>query len=305
MKNFKHIVLLGAGAVGMLPAVKLQQLTDIKLTVAADAPRINRYRREGIFFNGEKIPLDFAAPEDMSPLPPADLVIVATKTPSLAEALVNVEKLTVPSTVFLPLLNGITADRVIAGKFPGNTVLRGYFLGHASVRENNCIRHDGTGTFYCGGEPDALMAVKQLFDRAGINMDIPENMNHAIWKKFVLNVGINQTQAFFDADYGQVQNSPEMQDFCRNLMLEAVMIAEKENIPGTAGMVDAAMEVIMNMPPDVKTSMLQDILSKRHTEVDAFAGTICAKAEKYALYVPFNSQVLDAIRRREKDLPAY
>ena len=61
MNKEKHIVLLGAGAVGVLPAVKLLLRKDLRLTVAADSQRVERYRRDGIFFNGQKIPFDFAS----------------------------------------------------------------------------------------------------------------------------------------------------------------------------------------------------------------------------------------------------
>lgn len=301
MDRIKHIVLLGAGAIGMLIAEKLFNFPGIRFTIAGNSTRIERYRRHGIFFNDSKLPLVFASPEDMTSLPPADIIIAATKTTSLSDALPCVDPLVNSDTIFLPLLNGITAHEVIADHFPGNTVLRGFFLGHASVRQNNRIYHDGVGTFYCGGEQHALQTVMELFSAAGINVSAPEDMDSAIWKKFILNVGINQTQAMFYADYGTVQKSPELLDFCRNLMLEALSIAKAENISGTADMITSAMNVITSMPPDVQTSMLQDITARRLTEVNAFAGTVCAKAEKYSIKVPLNRRVLNEITRREKE----
>lgn len=296
MTQKKHIVLLGAGAIGVLPAVKLLQKKEIRLTAAADAPRTARYRRDGIFFNGEKIPFDFASPEEMMHLPPADLIIAATKTPSLEEALANVIPLTVPQTVFLPLLNGITASDVISKHFKENTVLKGYFLGHASVRENNRITHDGVGTFYIGGASPFAEETAALLRECGISTEVPADITSAMWKKFVLNVGVNQTQAFFRADYGEMQRSPHMMAFAEQLMEEAVTVARAEKIRGTEEMVSSALKVIREMPSEVKTSMLQDVLAGRVTEVDAFAGTLCAKAEKYGIAVPFNRKILDKLR---------
>ena len=37
MSKMKHVVLLGAGAIGVLPAAKLAGCGGVKLTVAADA----------------------------------------------------------------------------------------------------------------------------------------------------------------------------------------------------------------------------------------------------------------------------
>ena len=295
MQSKTHIVLLGAGAIGVLPAVKLLQQENIRLTVAADSARVARYRKEGIWLNNDLIPFTFAAPEEMQSLPPADMVIAATKTPALAEALKNVEPLTDSRTIFLPLLNGITASDVIRKRFPGNIVLKGYFLGHASVRENNRIRHDGVGTFYLGGDPDAASAAADLLRSAGIEIDVPEDITSAMWKKFVLNIGVNQTQALFRADYGTMQQDPEMMEYARSLMTEAVAVARAEKVNHTENMVEDAMQVIREMPGSVKTSMLQDILAGRPTEVDAFAGTICELAAKHSIPVPCNAKVLAEI----------
>lgn len=296
MNKEKHIVLLGAGAVGVLPAVKLLVRKNLRLTAAADSLRVERYRRDGIFFNGSKIPFDFASPDEMSGLPPAELVIIATKTPSLEEALVNIIPLVDEKTILLPLLNGITASDVIKKHFPRNTVLKGYFLGHASVRENNRISHDGIGTFFIGGDKGAVTETYKLFTDAAINTVIPEDITSAMWKKFVLNVGVNQTQAVFKADYGTMQKTPELLSYARKLMQEAVQIAEAENVSNTENMVEDAMKVILEMPGNVKTSMLQDVLAGRETEVDAFAGTICQKAARYQIPAPFNQDVLDKLK---------
>lgn len=296
MNKEKHIVLLGAGAVGVLPAVKLLVRKNLRLTAAADSLRVERYRRDGIFFNGRKIPFDFASPDEMSGLPPAELVIIATKTPSLEEALVNIIPLVDEKTILLPLLNGITASDVIKKHFPRNTVLKGYFLGHASVRENNRISHDGIGTFFIGGDKGAVTETYKLFTDAAINTVIPEDITSAMWKKFVLNVGVNQTQAVFKADYGTMQKTPELLSYARKLMQEAVQIAEAENVSNTENMVEDAMKVILEMPGNVKTSMLQDVLAGRETEVDAFAGTICQKAARYQIPAPFNQDVLDKLK---------
>ena len=298
MKDLRNIILLGAGAIGTLIAEKLCRMTEINFAAAADTSRVKRYRQDGIFFNGEKLPLNFIAPED--DFPAADLVIIATKTTTLPDALNICRNFVNDDTIFLPFLNGITAKEVISSYFPCNHAVEGFFIGHASVRNGNCITHDGCGTFCCGGEKTPLEMIRKLFNRAKINIDLPPDMQHAIWKKFILNIGINQTQAAFDADYGEVQRSAKLMEFCRELMVEAIAVAEAENIADTGKMLDPALEIISSMPPEVKTSMLQDIQAKRKTEVDAFSGTLCAKARLHGINVPRNQEVYNIIREKEK-----
>ena len=288
-----HVVLLGAGAIGVLPAALLVRNPEIKLSVAADAGRVMRYREEGIFLNGEKLPFTYSAPDELAS---ADLILIATKMPALAGALENIVSAVTENTVFLPLLNGISAHDVIKARFPRSQVLKGFHLGHASVRNGNQIMHDGVGTIYCGGEKNALDLAVNVLKSSGVDVETPENIEVAMWQKFVLNVGINQTQAFYRADYGEVQRDPKMLRFAWDLMEEAVAVGRAAGIALGDEVIESAMMVICKMPGNVKTSMLQDVEVGRSTEVDAFAGTVCHLAEKFGIDVPKNKLVLEKIK---------
>ena len=288
-----HVVLLGAGAIGVLPAAKLAVCPEVKLSVAASGERLQRYRQDGLYLNGEKLPFTFAAPEELES---ADLILAATKVPALESALENVAPAVTGKTVFLPLLNGISASGIIRSRFPEAAVLNGFYLGHASVRQGNRITHDGVGTIYCGGETKALEFASGVLKSAGVDFEIPENIEVAMWQKFVLNVGINQTQAFYRADYGTVQQSPEMLRMAWDLMEEAVAVGRACGVALGDEVIDSAMMVICKMPGNVKTSMLQDVENNRITEVDAFAGVVCSLAEKFKIDVPNNKIVLQKIK---------
>ena len=288
-----HVVLLGAGAIGVLPAAQLANFPGVKLSVAAEGERLARYRREGILLNGKVLPFDFVSPDELSV---ADIIIVATKLPALESALECVAPAVSAKTIFLPLLNGISASGIIQSRFPEAQVLKGFHLGPASVRQGNQITHDGVGTIYCGGEENALKFVADLLKSAGIDLETPENIEVAMWQKFVLNVGINQTQAFFRADYGTVQKDPKMLRMAWDLMEEAVAVGRACGVALGDEVIDSAMMVICKMPGNVKTSMLQDVENDRITEVDAFAGVVCSLAEKFEIDVPNNKMVLQKIK---------
>ena len=198
--------------------------------------------------------------------------------------------------MFLPVLNGISASGVIQERFPGSTVLKGFHLGHASVRTGNKISFDGVGAFYCGGEKSALDFAAGVLRTAGVEVETPDNFEIPMWQKFVLNVGINQTQGFFKADYGTVQKDPKMLRFAWDLMEEAVAVGRAAGVQLGDEVIDSAMMVICKMPADVKTSMLQDVEAGRETEVEAFAGTVCRLAEKFGIDVPNNKLVLEKIK---------
>jgi 2-dehydropantoate 2-reductase len=51
----------------------------------------------------------------------------------------------------------------------------------------------------------------------------------------------------------------------------------------------------MSMPPEVQTSMLQDVLSGRLTEIDSFAGELLRRSKQYNIPVPLNEKVYNLI----------
>lgn len=108
--NSKKILLLGAGAVGVLPAAAFLSIPAVDFRVVADAERIQRYQRDGIYLNGKLLPLRYmvSGTEDFT----ADLVLIAVKGWSLEEALPLLRPHVGKHTVLLPLLNGINAPDV-------------------------------------------------------------------------------------------------------------------------------------------------------------------------------------------------
>ena len=293
MQDIGQILLAGAGAIGMLHAVPLFDYAGVSFRLVADAARRARYERDGLFFNGRRMDFVFAGSGDPFP---ADLVLVATKFPGYGDALEEIAPFVREKTILLPLLNGVSAADLAAERFPQAHVLSGFFLGHASRRQGNCVFHDGVGKTCIGergdaGPTDALRAVAELFRRAKIHAETPRDMTAAMWKKFILNVGVNQASAYFRADYGTLRSSPEKLDFTEKLMLEALAVARAEKIPVGREAVDDALKIIVSMPPDAKTSMLQDVESNRQTEVALFAGEIRKRAARYGIPTPANDEI--------------
>ncbi len=51
-----------------------------------------------------------------------------------------------------------------------------------------------------------------FFERTGLAYDIPKDIHHQIWNKWMLNVGVNQTYAVYDVDYEGVQKPGPLRD---------------------------------------------------------------------------------------------
>ena len=83
--------------------------------------------------------------------------------------------------------------------------------------------------------------------------------------------------------------NPKCMEFIVNVMKEVQAAAKAEGVQNTETMIDDALVNLGKMTPDGKTSMLQDVLAGRKTEVDMFAGVMIELGKKHNIPTPYNS----------------
>ena len=297
MKEIKSVVICGLGAIGGIYAVKLHDFSTDILKVLVDEERLSRYSKNPLIYNGKEYDFDYVLPEEGQKV---DLVIVATKSSGLEDAIKNIEKFVGEDTIILSLLNGITSEDEIAKKYGKEKLLYSYFIGHTSTREGRNIDFDGTGKIVFGDKNNEILSenvlsVENLFKKAGINYEIPQDMDYSRWKKFMLNVGANQTSTVLRAVFKYIQNCPKVKNIVISLMREVKEIAKSEGVRGTDVMLEEAIKNLDEMAPLCKTSMFQDISAKRQTEVGIFAGVVSILGRKHNIKTPYSDMIKEFI----------
>jgi 2-dehydropantoate 2-reductase len=303
MKDISKVIIVGLGAIGSIYAAKLKQYDPNCVRVLVDKDRLERYRANGIVFNGVRQDFSYVLPE---PNPePADLILIATKADALQDAIRAIEGFVHDETIILALLNGITSEEKIAERYGWDKVLHSYFIGHGSTRSGNAVTFDGVGLIVFGeanaqARPARIDTMSRFFDRARIDYDVPDDILFSMWCKFVVNVGINQASVILRASYGTFQQHEKAYAIVVELMQEAVLIAQQVGIHNVEALLPWSENFIRNMPPAFKSSMLQDIEAGKKTEVDLFGGAICALGEKYGVPTPQNAMFLKLIKALEE-----
>jgi len=291
MTPVRDVALVGLGAIGILNAGKISAREPACLRIVADAARLARYRAAPPALNGRRLDLNYRTPENFGP--PADLVLVAVKSTGLAAALPILAPLLGPHTQILPLLNGITAQDVLAEAFGWPRVLHGFVYCESSMRTGNAVVQNGTSKIVFGEATNVppsprVQAVADFFERLGLEHHVPADMRAAQWKKFILNVGINQAQAVLRKPNAELQQNPEALRFARTLMDEAAAVGVALGIAGAAEVPAWAEGVILGAAPENRTSMLQDVEAGRTPEIDLFAETVCRLGRQCGVPTPAN-----------------
>lgn len=291
--NIENVLICGFGAIGCIYADKIRKFSNLKVLV--DKNRLEKYRNNPTFFNGEKLEVEYVLPDRQDFK--ADLIIIATKYSGFEDALENIKNFVGENTVILSLLNGVTSEKALIEKYGVQKVLYSYFIGHSAVRVGRNITQDGLNTIVFGS-PDNnshVERVKAYFDKVGINYKIPDDIIRSMWLKFMLNVSANQTTGVLKFTFGEMLNNSKCMNFITNVMKEVQAVAKAENVKNTETMIDEALASLKLMSPDGKTSLLQDIEAGRKTEVDIFAGVIIELAKKHNIDVPYNKILKELI----------
>lgn len=293
-----HVV--GLGAVGAAYASRFVE-AGADLRVVADPARAERYRSEPTVVNGR----DYRFPL-LDDEVPADLVLVAVKHPQLGEAIELLGRGVGRDTVVLSLLNGIgSEDRLRAG-LPGAHVPYAISVGIDAVREGREVRYTSLGRILFGeatntDPPTAGVArVASMLAAAGIPHLVPADMLHELWWKFLINVGANQVSALARVPYRVLQDRHQP---ARAVMIaaqrEVIAIAKASGIALDESDIQRWLDVLDGLGPDNYTSMAQDALAGRPTEVDIFAGAVVELGRRTGVDVPVNTTLYGLLKGAE------
>ena len=288
----KKVLICGLGAVGMTYAIKFRKKCELKVLV--DKIRLDRYTKNKPVFNGVEQFFDYVLPSDSFK---PDLILIATKAQGLDNAIENIKNFTGEETIIISLLNGISSEEKIKSAYPYATVLKSYFIGHSAVRNGNSVTQDGVGKIVF----EKNETLESLLREAGVAYECPEDIDYSMWLKFTFNVFSNQTSAILNMTFGDLKRNNTFKEFAKKIVAEVCAVAEKKGVKNLQNLEKDALHSLALMCDEGKTSMHQDILAGRKTEVDIFAGKVIRLGKEFGIPTPYNQVLYDLIKVKEED----
>lgn len=301
--TINRIGIIGAGAIGCSLGSALYEAYGDRFCFVADGERADRLRKNGVQVNGQKLCPPVYSQKDEQGL---DVLLLAVKNYSLQETLDAVEGLISEQTLIIPLLNGVTAVAQVRARFPRNLVPYGIVLRTDAERVGKSVTVSVRGEiqigFAKGEEPhtERMEQVRKLLVDAGINCRIYADMRYMQWRKWMVNIGANQVSALTDAKFKYFGHVNEITVLLREAIQEILEISRKLDVGLTIQDREDIIQMLIDYPPEKKTSMLQDIEAKRRTEIDYFAGTVMELGEQTGVPTPVNTVMYYALKAREK-----
>ena len=295
------ITVIGPGALGILFAVKLFKegrmvsLLDYRRDRAAYLNRAGLRlieKREEIFAR----PPVTARPEDLeSP----EYVLVLVKAYQTEGILETLKRLCSEKTLLISLQNGIGAGEILARAVPSENI----FLGTTTHGANKCsegvARHAGAGPTVIGpyrsssGVPGRLYEFSEILLQSGFVNETVRDIYPYLWRKVLVNVGINPLTALTGLRNGELLNFPQ------TIKLQEVAVKEAFKVIEASGMdlgmdLDECLSLVKTVcvkTGDNISSMLQDRLNGMETEIDFITGAVLKRAGQVGMDAPVNEML--------------
>ena len=236
------------------------------------------------------------------------LVIVLVKSFHTAEAMQAATSLLGIDTVVLSLQNGLGHEDVLAGivgrerLLAGKTYVGGTQLapGHVLAGTVNKLTLIGEPA---GGVSGRARRIAALFNAAGLDTTVSENIAGVIWDKLLVNVATGALSGITRLPYGLLYQSPELQACAVAAVAEAMAVAKASGVTlSIAEPLDAWRMAGAGLPFEFKPSMLQSLEKGSSTEIDFINGAVVRLGEKVGVPTPVNQTLVACIKGIERGL---
>ena len=235
----------------------------------------------------------------------ADLFILGVKSWQVLSVAKQLKSILKENALVLPLQNGADNAEKLLSVLPEKNVLAGLCKIYSKVENAGIINHFAFEPTIVFGEihkekTKRIQQVKEIFDKAGIQNTISENIHVDIWRKFLFITMVSGIGAITRSVFGDLQSNKAI----RNLMIasgnEIVQIANAKNIDLQEKDVTIAMSFFDTATHNTTASMQRDIMEGKPSELENFNGYIVQQGEILGIETPVNSFIYQCLLPQEQ-----
>ena len=241
-----------------------------------------------------------------------DLVIVLCKamdTAALAEQACAAE-IAGPDTVVMSLQNGMGCDELLIDAFGAERVVGGKTYIGGMLLEPGRVQANIAGKRTVIGELDGsitlrVQAIADMFNGAGMECAVSDNIQGVIWNKLLVNVATGAVCAITGLPYEDIYDEPLIRETALAAVQEGLDVAAALDVQTAYDSPEGPWELAREgLPGNFKPSLLQSLEKGRKTEVDFIAGAVVREGEKVGVPTPVNRTLVAMVHGIERRIGA-
>ena len=297
-----RIAVVGAGGVGGYFGGRLAA-AGADVAFLARGAHLDALRTRGLTIhsvNGDVHVPRVHASSDPSAIGPVDVVLFTVKLYDAAEAVAMLPALLGRDTVVIPFQNGVDAVDMVMRAVGRDHTAGGTAYVAAVISEPGVIRHSALGQLVFG-ELDGSRSprLSRLYDAcraAAFQTTFSDDITVDIWTKFVRLSVFSGMTAVTRCPIGAIVSDPELFAMLIAAAREAMAVARAKGVKIPESVISDVERSYRALPPDMKSSLLEDLERGRRLELPWLSGAIVRIGREVGVETPTHAFINAVLR---------
>ena len=296
------IAVIGAGGVGGYFGGRLAAIGQDVHFVARGA-HLAALQSTGLRIHSPKGDLHLprvSATGDPHAIGPVDAVIFTVKMYDVEAAANLLPPLLGADTVVIALQNGVEAVDMLTNRVGREHVAGGVAYVAAVIAEPGTVRHTTLDSLIFG-ELDGrrstrLTDLAEAGNKAGFTARVSDAINVDLWSKFSRLSVFSGMTAVTRSPLGVVRDDPELMAMMSAAIDESIRVARAcgVGLPDSVG--NEIMQMVQKMPPEAKSSMLEDLERGKRLELPWLSGAIVRLGREAGVPTPIHQFIATVLK---------
>jgi 2-dehydropantoate 2-reductase len=307
------IVIVGGGAIGRLFGASLVKGNNDVTIVDTNPKIVEEIQKQGISVASTAVDPSVAtgrvpvtAVGDAGLIDRCDLVLLLVKSFATRSAAKSVAHLVSPESPVIFMQTGLGNQAILREMFSAKSILAGITFMSGTAFGNSAVRQGRWGLTFIGelggvGEltgdiTPRLKKICKTFCDSGIETRWSHQIICRLWTKVITYSVLNTLSTVFKVPNGRLLENDECIRLVKQLLAEGEAVAKARGVETLSDDLYELFKEVVKVSSNNLSSMLQDILNDRPTEIEAQSGAIVRYAEKYGVNVPGHQMMTSIIR---------
>lgn len=283
-----HWHILGAGSIGLLWAAELSK--------AGHTVTLIRHKQETypqhIRYNDDLIALEVLHNSQVKRI---DNLLITTKTWQTLDAIAAIQTALHSNTQIVLLQNGMANQARLSELFPHNPVYAAITTDGALREQAWQIKRTGIGRTIYGALTAKASGLRPDL-ACDLQLEKSESIQMALWQKLAMNCCINPLTAIYNCLNGELLQNAQALEQTQQILIECMLVGEKLGFAQALASIEEQVYAVMQSTANNSSSMREDVLNARPTEIDAINGYIVEQGQRLGIATPVNLKILNHIK---------
>ena len=313
--TFKHIAVVGAGAVGSFYGAMLAR-AEHRVTLIGRPAHVQATTRNGLKLDlassSATEVIQIEASTELSSLRSADLVLFCVKSTDSASVALQIAPYLSPHALIMSLQNGVENAALIAQHVP-HAVIPCVVYVATEIPAPGCVKHHGRGELVIGtmqvsrlSDPQkTLQEIVELFGSAQVPVQISQNVMVELWSKLMINCAFNAISGLAQIQYEKLAALESVRITQAAVVKEVIAVALADGIYLSEPVALQAVAQISVTMGSQKSSTAQDMARSKPSEIDHLNGFIVRRGLALGVATPVNQALFALVKLLESAYTAH